>query len=213
MPELPDQVAGELIEASWGNDIRDRTVQRYTTDAERDSLNPTPAEGELAYIESTGAFQVYTSSFGGWTYYVPSLGPFWDYIATEDATDATADFVDLNGSVGPTVVGVPVLASGALAVTISMSGYNKIDRAYAWASVEIKGPTGTVHFAPSLDYAWGTQQAGASQRLQMAQTFVITGLPQLVNGSVTVKYKASVGSQPNNEEAYFRRRGLWVRPI
>lgn len=64
MPEIPDVVAGQFVESSWGNDIRDRTVQRYNDATERDALNPLPVPGDLAYLDGTGEVQVYTA--GAW---------------------------------------------------------------------------------------------------------------------------------------------------
>jgi hypothetical protein len=62
MPEIANVASGETIESAWGNAIRDRTVQRYTSTAERDSLNPGPVEGDLAYIENTNDMQFYNGS-------------------------------------------------------------------------------------------------------------------------------------------------------
>ena len=62
MPEIDDVVAGEPVESSWGNLIRSRTLQRYTSEAERDFLNPTPQEGDLAYIQNIEEVQVFDGS-------------------------------------------------------------------------------------------------------------------------------------------------------
>ncbi len=53
MPEIPDVIGGDTIAAGWGNTLRDRVVQRYATEAERDVLTPTPSKGELAYLQDT----------------------------------------------------------------------------------------------------------------------------------------------------------------
>lgn len=53
MPEIANVASGETIESAWGNQIRDRTVQRYATNAARDSAHPSPTEGDLCYVEST----------------------------------------------------------------------------------------------------------------------------------------------------------------
>ena len=58
MAEIPDVIPGEPIEASWGNPIRDRTAQRYPTEAQRDVDNPVPVDGELAFIEATSVLQL-----------------------------------------------------------------------------------------------------------------------------------------------------------
>lgn len=62
MAEIANVASGETIESAWGNAIRDRTIQRYTSTAERDSLNPGPVEGDLAYIENTDTIQFYDGS-------------------------------------------------------------------------------------------------------------------------------------------------------
>lgn len=59
MPEIDDVVSGEPIESSWGNLIRSRTMQRYTSETERDFLNPTPQEGDLAYIQNINDAQIF----------------------------------------------------------------------------------------------------------------------------------------------------------
>ena len=50
MAEIPDVIAGDPIEAAWGNSIRDRSLQRYATAAGRDAANPTPVSGEMAWV-------------------------------------------------------------------------------------------------------------------------------------------------------------------
>lgn len=64
MPEMPDVIGGETITVEWGNDIRDRTVQRYADAEARDTEHATPAAGDLSYLEDTGDVDVYHS--GGW---------------------------------------------------------------------------------------------------------------------------------------------------
>lgn len=50
MAEIPDVIAGDPIEAAWGNQIRDRSLQRYATAAARDAANPAPVTGDMAWI-------------------------------------------------------------------------------------------------------------------------------------------------------------------
>lgn len=65
MPEQPNVLPGEIILASVHNAYRDRTLQRYTSNSQRDSLNPIPAIGEMAWITGTDELQIFAS--GGWT--------------------------------------------------------------------------------------------------------------------------------------------------
>lgn len=75
MPEIDDVVAGEPVESSWGNLIRSRTVQRYVDATERDVLNPTPQDGDLAFLQGVNELQ----AFGGstWSTFLEETdGPF-----------------------------------------------------------------------------------------------------------------------------------------
>lgn len=75
MAEMPDVVSTEIIASDWGNDIRDRTAQRYANAAERDALNPAPVEGDIAFLDSNSPdrdrFYVYWS--GLWRPMVVSI--------------------------------------------------------------------------------------------------------------------------------------------
>jgi hypothetical protein len=59
MPEIPDVVSGQPVASNWGNDIRDRTIQRYADSTERDLLTPFPVAGDMAFLEDTGAVEVF----------------------------------------------------------------------------------------------------------------------------------------------------------
>jgi hypothetical protein len=73
MAELPDVVPGEPVASSWGNAIRDRTVQRYADATERDTENPSPDDGDLAYLTTTDVLQVYGA--GTWHTYQRAGAP------------------------------------------------------------------------------------------------------------------------------------------
>lgn len=62
MPEMPDVIAGEAVESSWGNQIRDRSVQRYTDSTERDTLVPIPNAGDLAWLQAEQLLTVWNGS-------------------------------------------------------------------------------------------------------------------------------------------------------
>ena len=64
MPETPDVIPGEPVESAWGNDIRDRTLQRYADGTERDLLNPIPVAGDGAFLEASGQWEVFAD--GSW---------------------------------------------------------------------------------------------------------------------------------------------------
>ncbi len=68
MTKVNDVVAGEPIEAAWGNQsIRNRTVQRATSEADRDASWPAPEDGETVWVEDKSELQVWTGT--EWTPY------------------------------------------------------------------------------------------------------------------------------------------------
>jgi len=73
MAEIPDRVPGEIIFATYANDIKQRSVQRYTDNTQRDALNPLPENGALAYITTTDQLQIFNGSFWD-VFYVPITG-------------------------------------------------------------------------------------------------------------------------------------------
>ncbi len=102
MAEIDDVVPGEPIEASWGNPIRDRTVQRYATAAERDVENPIPTAGDLAYLEDTFVVQFFT-------------GADWVILQTVGTGNGQWLRIDsTNGPIGPGLVTTPPGISGTI---------------------------------------------------------------------------------------------------
>jgi len=70
MPLTANVVPNTPIEASWGNDIRDRTVQRFTSAAERASAWTTPPTGSLSVLDSLpGVVWIYAA--GAWKLTAP----------------------------------------------------------------------------------------------------------------------------------------------
>ena len=72
MAEMPDVTAGEHVESAWGNDIRDRSVQRYADSADRDAQLPLPIPGDVAFLEDELVLQIYSTS--GWLNMLTNLG-------------------------------------------------------------------------------------------------------------------------------------------
>ena len=107
MPEMPDVVSSEPVEASWGNDIRDRTVQRYADATARDISVPFPAAGDLAWLDDTGAATVFT-------------GTAWrDIVLNNDLWDIFVNEVHVNGNPGSAIWDASVRRIG-LATTFSV---------------------------------------------------------------------------------------------
>lgn len=59
MPEIPDVLAGNVIESAWGNQIRDRTMMRYASQAALDASIPLPTAGDFAYLLDVDVAQIY----------------------------------------------------------------------------------------------------------------------------------------------------------
>lgn len=60
--EIGDVSAGGTIEATWGNNVRNRAIMRYASATARDSAVPSPGEGEVCYLEDTNDLVVYNGS-------------------------------------------------------------------------------------------------------------------------------------------------------
>lgn len=70
MPELVTVVPDETIFSDHINDLRDRTVQRYSDATERGSLHGSPVAGDLSYLESDDGVYVWSG-----TAWVAPVGP------------------------------------------------------------------------------------------------------------------------------------------
>ncbi len=62
MPELPSRIDGEIVEASHMNEATIRSIQRYSSEANRDSLNPAPETGQPAWIEDIAQLQAWNGT-------------------------------------------------------------------------------------------------------------------------------------------------------
>lgn len=63
MPELPDPTSGALINAvTWGEPVNRRIISRYADSSTRDSDNPSPEQGDPAYLEDDDIVQFYDGS-------------------------------------------------------------------------------------------------------------------------------------------------------
>lgn len=70
-----DVVADAPIASSWGNEIRNRTIQRFASVAERTSQWPSPPEGALSYVDDSDRLFVYTGS--AWRYIAGGAQPLY----------------------------------------------------------------------------------------------------------------------------------------
>ena len=65
MPEIPNVVPGEPVEADWGNDVRDRSVQRFADATARTASLPFPGIGQLTWLDDPGVVEYWDG--GTWT--------------------------------------------------------------------------------------------------------------------------------------------------
>ena len=88
MAEMPDVIPGEIATSDWGNELRDRSVQRYDSRSDLAAKNPTPSQGDVAYITNDKTFVVYDgtdwgarTAFDNGAVGAPSM-TFWQDLAT-----------------------------------------------------------------------------------------------------------------------------------
>jgi len=103
MPEIPDRINGEIIEAAHINTNRDRTIQRYTSAGNRDSLVPLPVDGDTAWLSDEDVLTVYTGS----AWFKVAMGAATSDVADVPITEAagvddTIRTVDLPAPTGGT---------------------------------------------------------------------------------------------------------------
>lgn len=62
MPELTDRLPGEVIFASFSNQLIRRSLQRYADRTARDAENPVPETGDMAYITTLAVEEIYNGA-------------------------------------------------------------------------------------------------------------------------------------------------------
>ena len=111
MPEIPDVTPGEPVESDWGNQSRNRTVQRYADAAERDGLVPLPVAGDLAWLDDIGAITVFDGA------------AWWQVLDTEGGYTIGPGLVDLartsSGMLRMTRTGTAPGTVGGMTIQIS----------------------------------------------------------------------------------------------
>ncbi len=79
MAKTPDVVDGGIIQSSWGNEIRNRTIQVFASAAERASQWPTPPRGAISYLNDVGNLWVHNGTAWG-------IFPVNDLVSSAGAT-------------------------------------------------------------------------------------------------------------------------------
>ncbi len=60
--ELGDVAGGDAITAGFTNAVKDRTVMRYASASERDSLIPSPTAGDVAWLDDVSGLTIHTGT-------------------------------------------------------------------------------------------------------------------------------------------------------
>jgi len=123
MPEIPEVIPGEFIFDTWGNPVARRTCQRYTDFGQLGTLNPTPEDGDLAYVaDSDDILTYHTGAWRGIAWNVealsmgvnttPSFSPRLNVFANSD--DEAARFFRNTSTPNIPVIGVGSLLGESL---------------------------------------------------------------------------------------------------
>ena len=183
-PEMPDVIGGETITEEWGNDIRDRTLQRYANAADRTTLIPTPTDGDLSFLDDTGRVYVYNA--GTWatvyaahgTDHTPA-GP--DPLGDHGSAHATTGTDPLGGAISGYVNfggGVENADDSSLSGTFEVGATVTFNKPATWTSYAVHA-WGAVHFL----YSSGGTPAQASARMTIGG---VTGGTVTAVGSVGI---------------------------
>ncbi len=163
MPEIPDVLPGETITTAWGNQTRDRTVQRYTNAADRNASNPVPVAGLFAWLDNEGVVTVYDGAAWRQLPYLSgtnvAMGDFFTGSAVGDNQPLTTIALpDFSGAAGKVVVNGVVggLNGGEAGFAIAGSGVttnigdkvtietNQFSAAWRLANIAVLGQTITI---------------------------------------------------------------------
>jgi len=159
MPEIPNVVSGEPVEADWGNDIRDRSVQKYADQTALDFSQPLPQLGELAWLINPGWLVVCTDVVAPAT---------WTPLLDRDQSDGR--FVEVAGDTMTGNLQVPnVTATGRF--TGILAGRQEVKAGYTNLSAEL--PVGGAFTTIAESDAWLT--GVVNYFTTMAGTWILNG--------------------------------------
>lgn len=93
VPPLPNKVSSD-----WGNAIRDRVVQHFGTEADRDTAITAPIEGQVCYVDADHALLVYAGATDLWQ---PPWNLPWGHIGSVEPSNfstASTSLVDVTSA-------------------------------------------------------------------------------------------------------------------
>ena len=128
----PNVVANTPILSTWGNEVRDRSLQNFATAAERAAQWLAPPEGAISYLRDVDRIDVYTGT--AWT-------PYGNVVAATAGRNLiqAGSLSAVTGATGNLGITFPVAYSVAPLIVVSPG-----DTAGGLAAVALSGvPTGT----------------------------------------------------------------------
>lgn len=170
MPEMTDVATGESVASAWGNNIRDRTIQRYATTAERTSLHSSPTAGDLAFMEDTGLVFVYYD--GAWTPLAEQVDGLSESSGASALTTAYATYETVN---------------------LTIPAYWNTWKCAAWASAWINTDSPPIHDIGIRIRIAGTDKQpidGPGQGFEGPNSIVAMSTGLSATGAVTVLLRA-----------------------
>src|SRR5690554_8112456 len=205
MAEIDDVQIGETIAVEWGNAIRDRTIQRYANAAERETLHPTPAEGDLSYLEDTNSIEVFDGF--AWVAGIPNGAVTTAKLADEAVTAAKiapgaivasriADGVVSEAKIASQAVTQPKLAPEAVTFSrIAGNAISAFERSGATVQTSVDVPSSVGNLATvtlNIPSSWSSWECVA-----FAQT---TAVPLVLFATVrlTVRIDGTDGPEFGN---------------
>ena len=216
MPEIDNVQIGETIAVEWGNAIRDRTIQRYANAAERDELHPTPAEGDLSYLEDTNSIEVFDGF--AWVSGIPNQAVTTAKIATHAVTTTKiADLAVTPAKLAEGAVTGPKIAPDAVtfskiadssvgAAKITGAAIAAFERSGATVQTSVNVPTSTGNLAtvtlniPSSWSSWNCVAFAQTTASPLA-TRAMVRLIVRIDGTDGTEFANSIPEPPGPQPA------------
>lgn len=170
-------VAGNTIQAAWGNLVRDSVVNAFASRAARNSAISSPVEGMVAYITGDNILTVYDGT--NWVQITPESAS----VETSESTSSTS-FTDLS-TAGPAVT----IETGTKALVTFSSQVNQAASQSAYLAIAVSGATTVA----ATEYTRTGFGASTQLYTYAARSVKITGLTAGEN-TFTMKYRVDGGT-------------------